>query len=126
MTAAPGLIGWVGEWVEAASQRVGREIVLAGPLGIGKPIPLVNEFFRRAASEPSLKLKIMTALSLRKPVGSSDLERRFLQPFVARVFGDYPELDYVTALRSGRLPSNVEVVEFFLESGAYLNVEHSQ
>jgi acyl-CoA hydrolase len=29
-------------------------------------------------------------------------------------------------LRSGRLPANVEVIEFFLESGAYLNVEHSQ
>jgi acyl-CoA hydrolase len=126
VTPSPRLFDSVGECVEAALQRVGREIVLAVPLGIGKPIPLVNEFFRRAVSEPSLKLKIMTALSLRKPAGSSDLERRFLQPFVARVFGNYPELDYVTALRSGRLPANVEVVEFFLESGAYLNVEHSQ
>jgi acyl-CoA hydrolase len=126
MTPSPRLFDSVGECVEAALQRVGREIVLAVPLGIGKPVPLVNEFFRRAVSEPSLKLKIMTALSLRKPVGSSDLERRFLQPFVARVFGNYPELDYVRALRSGRLPANVEVVEFFLESGAYLNVEYSQ
>jgi acyl-CoA hydrolase len=126
MTSSPRLFDSVAECVEAALLRVGREIVLAVPLGIGKPIPLVNEFFRRARSEPSLKLKIMTALSLRKPVGSSDLERRFLQPFVARVFGNYPELDYVGALRSGRLPENVEVVEFFLESGAYLNVQHSQ
>jgi acyl-CoA hydrolase len=126
MISSPRLFDSVGECVEAALQRVGREIVLAVPLGIGKPIPLVNEFFRRAVSEPSLKLKIMTALSLRKPVGPSDLERRFLQPFVARVFGNYPELDYVGALRSGRLPANVEVVEFFLESGAYLNVEYSQ
>jgi acyl-CoA hydrolase len=126
MTSSPRLFDSVGECVEAAVERVGREIVLAVPLGIGKPVPLVNEFFRRAVSEPSLRLKIMTALSLRKPAGSSDLERRFLEPFVARVFGDYPELDYVSALRSGRLPANVEVIEFFLESGAYLNVEHSQ
>jgi acyl-CoA hydrolase len=68
----------------------------------------------------------MTGLSLRKPAWSNDLERRFLEPFVKRVFGNYPELDYVTALRSGTLPANVEVIEFFFEPGAYLGNAYAQ
>jgi acyl-CoA hydrolase len=120
MSQSPCLLDSVGECVEATLSRVGRDVVMLLPLALGKPNPLANEFFRRAAREPTLSLKIFTALSLRKPAWSSDLERRFLAPFVARVFGNYPELDYVTALRSGTLPKNVEVVEFFLEPGAYL------
>lgn len=120
MSQSPRLIDSVGECVEATLARVGRDVVMLLPPALGKPNPLANEFFRRAVREPGLKLKIFTALSLRKPTWSSDLERRFLEPFVARVFGNYPELDYVTALRSGTLPKNVEVVEFFFEPGAYL------
>jgi acyl-CoA hydrolase len=121
MSQSPRLLDSVGECVEATLNRVGREVVMLLPLALGKPNPLANEFFRRAVRDPGLKLKIFTALSLRKPSWTSDLERRFLEPFVARVFGTYPELDYVTALRSGSLPSNVEVIEFFMEPGAYLN-----
>jgi acyl-CoA hydrolase len=121
MSQSPRLLDSVGECVEATLSRVGREIVMLLPLALGKPNPLANEFFRRAARDASIKLKIFTALSLRKPSWGSELERRFMAPFIGRVFGNYPELDYVTALRSGTLPGNVEVVEFFLEPGAYLN-----
>lgn len=38
----------VAECVESTLARVGPRIVLALPLGIGKPNPLVNEFYRRA------------------------------------------------------------------------------
>jgi acyl-CoA hydrolase len=120
MSQSPRLLDSVGECVEATLTRVGREIVLLLPVGLGKPNPLANEFFRRAVRDPSLRLKIITALSLRKPTWTSDLERRFVAPFAERVFGNYPELDYVTALRSGSLPRNVEISEFFLEPGAYL------
>jgi len=116
----------VGECVEATLRRFGGRIVLALPLALGKPNPLVNEFYRRAARDPEIELRIFTALSLRKPTARSELERRFLEPFVARVFGDYPELDYVSAVRSGTLPANIEVVEFFLEPGAYLNAPYAQ
>jgi acyl-CoA hydrolase len=126
MSQSPRLLDSVGECVEATLSRVGREVVMLLPLALGKPNPLVNEFFRRAVRDPALKLKIFTALSLRKPSWGSDLERRFMAPFVARVFGNYPELDYVTALRSGTLPANVEVVEFFLEPGAYLRNPSAQ
>ncbi|HSD74086.1 MAG TPA: hypothetical protein VLB75_04905, partial [Steroidobacteraceae bacterium] len=99
----------VGECVETTLRRLGKRIVLALPLALGKPVPLANEFYHRACRDSSIDLRILTALSLRKPHATSELERRFLEPFVARVFGNYPELDYVGAVRSGRLPNNIKV-----------------
>lgn len=112
--------------VEATLSRVGKRVVMGLPVAIGKPNPLVNAFVRRAAGDPSLSLTIVTALSLRKPRWRSDLERRFLQPFVERVFGDYPELEYVRMLEEKRLPSNIEIIEFYLEPGGWLSNEHLQ
>ena len=37
------------------------------------------------------------------------------------MFGAYTELEYVRLIEQGRLPDNIEVVEFFLEPGAWLN-----
>ncbi len=91
------------------------------PLGLGKPNELVNAFYRRARSDPSIELEIVTALSLDPPTGGSDLERRFLEPFVERHFGpEYPRLEYVADLRRGRVPENVRVSQFYLPSGAFL------
>ena len=116
----------VNECVEAAIRTVGRHIVLGLPLAIGKPAAIANEFFRRALREPTLELTILTALSLRRPVPGSELERRFAGPLVERIFGDYQDLEYALAERAGRLPPNVRVIEFFLEPGASLNVAHAQ
>jgi acyl-CoA hydrolase len=112
--------------VDATLQRVGKRIVLGLPVGIGKPNPLVNAFVRRAVQDQGIHLTIVTALSLRAPRWHSDLERRFLQPFVQRVFGDYPELEYVRLLERQQLPRNIEVIEFFLEPGAWLGNAHLQ
>ncbi len=95
---------------------VGPQIVLGIPLGIGKPNPLVNAIYRHVVAHPDLQLTILTALSLEKPAGASDLERRFIEPFVERVFGDYPDLDYVKARRAQKLPANVRVIEFFVKT----------
>ncbi len=116
----------VGECVETVLRRVGKRIVLALPLALGKPVPFVNELYRRAARDPSIDLKIFTAFSLSRPRAASDLERRFLDPFVARVFGNYPELDYVAAVKAGTLPPNVQVIEFFLETAQYLGSPYAQ
>ncbi len=124
--SAPLRFDDVGECVEATLRRIGPRIVIATPLAIGKPNLLLNEFYRRAARDPSLSLTILTALSLNRPAGHSDLERRFLEPFVARVFGDYPDLDYLKATRAGRLPGNIQVREFYLQAGAWLGVETVQ
>ena len=63
--------------MEEALRRVGKRVVLALPLGIGKPNLIANEFFRRARGDATLDLTIFTALSLRKPTGSSPLEKAF-------------------------------------------------
>ncbi|MEO8104518.1 MAG: acetyl-CoA hydrolase, partial [Betaproteobacteria bacterium] len=106
--------------IDALIGHVGSHIVLAIPLGIGKPNPFVNALYRRVKESPALHMKILTALSFEKPRGHSDLEQRFLGPFVERVFGDYPDLDYVTDSRRDRLPPNIEVYEFFMKTGDYL------
>jgi acyl-CoA hydrolase len=122
----PRIFDDVAECVETTLSRIGPDIVLALPLGIGKPNPLANEFYRRARRDPALTLKIFTALSLRTPQWKGELERRFLEPLVARLFGGCVPLDYVTDLHGAGVPDNVQIVEFFLDPGALLNVSHSQ
>ena len=117
--------------LEATVDRIlahcGPHVVAATPLGIGKPNRLVNALHARIAADPSRSLTLFTALSLARPVGASELERRFLEPFVARHFGaDYPELAYLADLRAGRLAANIRVQEFYLQSGAWLGVEAVQ
>ena len=101
-------------------------IVLGIPLGVGKPNPFVNALYRRIKGNPARRLKIITALSLEIPAGKSDLERAFLGPLVERVFGDYPDLEYVKALRGEGLPPNIEVCEVFMKTGDYLGNEVAQ
>ncbi len=122
----PEILDDVGNCVEAVLRRVGPRVVLALPLGIGKPNPLVNEFYRRALRDPELDLTIITALSLLKPVARSALEARLLAPLVERVFGSYLEPDYAHAVRHGTVPANVRVIEFYLAPGAFLGASHAQ
>jgi acyl-CoA hydrolase len=117
----PLLIDSIAAAVDHVLDTVSGAIVLGIPLGIGKPNPFVNALYRRIKGNPARRLTILTALSLEKPVGKSDLERHFLEPLVARVFGDYPDLDYVKDARAGTLPPNIEVREFFFKTGDYLN-----
>ena len=106
--------------VDAVLEAVGKRIRLATPLGLGKPIALLNAFYRRAQEDPSIDLHIFTALTLERPKGKSELEKRFLGPFVDRVFGDYPDLAYELDRVAGKLPRNVRVIEFYLYAGKYL------
>jgi acyl-CoA hydrolase len=111
---------------EAILQDVGRHIVLALPLGLGKANHIANALYARAAADCSIRLKIFTALTLEKPHYANALERRFLEPVIERLFGDYPELAYVRGLRDGTLPPNVDVNEFFFLAGRWLNVARAQ
>ena len=122
----PLVLDDVGECVDAVLRRVGPRVVLALPLGVGKPNPIANEFYRRAARDPAIDLTIITALSLRKPTARTDLEKRLVGPIVERVFGNYVELEYTHAMRRGDVPPNIRIVEFFLEPGAWLDSEHAQ
>ncbi|MDI4632912.1 acetyl-CoA hydrolase [Pelomonas sp. V22] len=112
--------------VDQVLARIPGEIVMAIPLGLGKPNPFVNALYRRVAAEPGRRLKIFTALSLERPVGKSELEQHFLAPLAERVFADYPDLDYVKALRGTGLPPNIQVHEFFMKTGDYLGNDAAQ
>jgi hypothetical protein len=112
--------------VDYVLDKIPGEIVLGIPLAIGKPNPFVNTLYRRIKANPARKLRIITALSLERPVGKSELEQHFLDPLVERVFEDYPDLEYVKDLRGPGLPPNIEVCEFFMKTGDYLGNEPAQ
>jgi len=111
---------------DAIISEVGREIVLGLPLGLGKANHIANALYARAAADSSIKLTIFTALTLEKPKASSELERRFMAPVVERLFGDWPDLAYAHALRTGTMPANIEVNEFFFLAGRWLGVPRAQ
>jgi acyl-CoA hydrolase len=110
----------------AIVRELNGDIVLGLPLGLGKANHVANALYARAAADPAVSLRIFTALTLEKPPYRSELERRFLQPVIERLFGGYPELAYAKALRHGTLPRNVEVSEFFLLAGRWLGVARAQ
>ena len=125
-TPQPLFVESIDAAVDHLLERIPGKIVLGIPLAVGKPNPFVNALYRRIAANPARSLRIVTALSLEKPVGKSDLERHFLAPLVERVFGDYPDLAYVKDLRAGTLPPNIEVCEFFMKTGDYLGNANAQ
>ncbi len=123
----PEWITSVDACVERILAHAGVQLRLAAPLGLGKPNVLLNAIYRRVAVAASLHLDLYTALSLARPKAKSDLEQRFLEPFLARHFGaDYPDLAYVAAQHAGTLPANVRIHEFYLQSGAMLGVASAQ
>ncbi|HEY1543530.1 MAG TPA: acetyl-CoA hydrolase/transferase C-terminal domain-containing protein, partial [Xanthobacteraceae bacterium] len=111
---------------DAIVERVGKTIVLALPLGLGKANHIANALYARAVADSSLRLTIFTALTLEAPHARQELERRFLGPLAQRVFAGYPALDYATAIHARTLPPNVEVNEFFFEAGQWLGSPYAQ
>ncbi len=111
----------VQKCVDEVIQYVGNDIVYGMTLALGKPVLFINELYRRAKEDPSIKLKIVTALALEKPRGHSDIEKRFLKPLADRVFDGVPEFDYMLDFRAGQLPPNVEFFEAFYKAGGYIN-----
>ncbi|BFM11284.1 hypothetical protein R50072_14370 [Simiduia litorea] len=102
--------------------RAGQRLVLAAPLGIGKPNRLLNALYAQVQAQPdSASLTLYTALSLQVPQAKHWLQKRFLAPFVARHFGsDYPALTYVQDRERGALAANVRVHEFYFSPGSQL------
>ena len=124
--SAPAYYRDVERCVDDVIAHVGKRIVLGIPLALGKPNELVNAFYRRIKADPSIHLTICTALSLERPKGSNDLENRFLEPFVERLYDGYVDLEYMKDLRKKQLPPNFELREFYSKAGAYLGVEAAQ
>jgi len=126
MTGAPALFDNADLLAEAIVREVGTNIVLALPLGLGKAIHVANALYARAAADRSIRLKIFTALTLERPQSRNELERRFIEPAMERLFGAYPNFAYANALRERRLPPNIEVSEFFFLAGRWLSVPVAQ
>ncbi|WP_154222471.1 acetyl-CoA hydrolase/transferase C-terminal domain-containing protein [Marinicella rhabdoformis] len=116
----------IKDCVDVIIEHVGRELIVGTPLGIGKPNPLVNALWTKAKQEPDLSLEICTALSLQLPKGKSLLERRFLKPVIERIFGDYPELDYIDDVVKNAIPANMKLTEFYMQSGKMLRSATAQ
>jgi acyl-CoA hydrolase len=117
----------IEQTVDAILASAGPALVLAAPLGLGKPHRLLNALYRRVAADPARSLTVLTALSLTPPRAGSDLERRFLEPFKARHFGaDFVALDYALAQRRDALPGNIQIEEFYLQSGELLRSSQAQ
>ena len=123
---SPATFEDAGRLADEIIARVGKTIVLALPLGLGKANHVANALYARAVADRSLRLTIFTALTLEVPRGRQELERRFVDPLAQRVFAGYPALDYATAIHARTLPPNVEVNEFFFEAGQWLNSPYAQ
>ena len=106
--------------------RVGKTVVLGLPIGIGKATEIADALFEMARQDATLSLTIFTGLTLEAPRGNSEIEQRFLEPLVARLYPDWPVPVYAEAIRQGSLPANVTVREFYLRPGGYLGEPYVQ
>ncbi len=112
--------------VDDVLERLPAHIHMGMPLGLGKPNLFANALYRRVAKLPERALTIYTALSLGRPTMGDGLQKRFLEPFIERVFGDYPELDFLADLHKDSLPKNIHVQQFFMQPGSLLHSELAQ
>ena len=112
--------------VDAVLARLPAHIHMGLPLGLGKPNAFVNALYARVRALPERRLTLYTALSLGRPPLGDGLQRRFLEPFIERVFGDYEELQYLIDLRNDELPPNIRVEQFFMQPGSLLHSETAQ
>ena len=116
----------IDQAVEQVLARLPAHIHMGLPLGLGKPNAFVNALYARVRELPERRLTIYTALSLGRPALGDGLQRRFLEPFVERVFADYEELTYLSDLRNDTLPANIRVEQFFMQPGSLLHSESAQ
>ncbi|MEM9529744.1 MAG: acetyl-CoA hydrolase/transferase C-terminal domain-containing protein [Pseudomonadota bacterium] len=107
--------------VDRAIAEVGPNLVIGAPLGLGKPVQLLNAFYDRVAADPSLSLHVITALCLEVPKPSSEIEAGLADPILARLFGDYEEFKFLKPLKAGALPANVRISEVYFKAGSMKN-----
>ncbi|MGH8160056.1 MAG: acetyl-CoA hydrolase/transferase C-terminal domain-containing protein [Rhodanobacter sp.] len=107
--------------------ELGADLRIAAPLGLGKPHGLLNALYRLTGTDPARSLRLYTALSLTRPQPAPGLEQRFLGPFLERHFGaDQVDPHYALDQARDALPPNVEVHEFYMQSGALLHSGSAQ
>ncbi len=116
----PTLHGNAESLVDALIGKVGKQLVVGLPLGIGKATHIADALFARAAADATLSVTFFTGLTLTPPSPGDDVTRRFVGPLSERLYGGWPTPAYASALSDGTLPKNVAVHEFYLRPGAFL------
>ncbi len=108
-------------------ERLGADLRVAAPLGLGKPHGLLNALYGLMRTDTWRSMTLYTALSLTRPQPKPGLEARFLGPFLARHFGDdFVDPLYAVDQARGTLLPNVAVHEFYMQSGALLHSPSAQ
>ena len=101
------------EAIDHLIEKIGKNIVLAAPLGAGKANHILNELYLRAKKDTSINLTILTALTLQIPEGKSFYEKKFMEPFLKRVFKNYPNLEFEKDRLKQQLPDNIDIIELY-------------
>ncbi|GLQ87122.1 acetyl-CoA hydrolase/transferase C-terminal domain-containing protein [Dyella flagellata] len=113
--------------VQLIVERLGADLRVVTPLGLGKPHGLLNALYGLMQSDTWRSMTLYTALSLMRPRAKHKFEARFLEPFVERHFGaDYVDPQYAIDQLHGKLPPNVAVHEFYMLAGALLQSAGAQ
>jgi acyl-CoA hydrolase len=124
--AGPARFSDPARLADAIVEKVGKTIVLALQLGLGKANHIANALYAKAAADRSIHLTIFTALTLEPPRAKSELEHRFLDPITRRLFAGYPALEYANAIHNNQVPPNIVINEFFFEAGQWLGSPYAQ
>jgi acyl-CoA hydrolase len=112
--------------VDALIAKLGNQLAVALPLGLGKPVELLDALYARASASAEISLRILTALSLERPQESNPLRGLLLNSVFDRLYANYTEPRYCTAVRNGKLPDNITVREFYFKPGSRLGNDYAQ
>ena len=82
---------------EAIVDRAGRDIAIAMPIGVGKPVALVNALYRLAEADRRIRPAHLHGAEPGRPPYRTTLERRFVEPLLERCSTTIP-----TSTTSGR------------------------
>jgi hypothetical protein len=106
--------------VDHVLDTIPGDIVLGIPLGMGKPNPFVNALYRRIKANPASAACASSPRCRWKSRWAQRPGAALPGPLVERVFGDYPDLDYVKDLRAAACRPTSRCNEFFMKTGDYL------
>lgn len=107
-------------------ENVGKTIVIGVPLGIGKPVGLLNALYQLASDDKSIHLTIVTGLTLARPLYTNELEKRLAEPILERLIKNYEDPLYEKARVLQQVPDNIKIIEFFLSTAKYLHNSYVQ
>jgi hypothetical protein len=112
--------------VDAILARCGQEIEVAAPLGLGKPLRLLNALYDRVAAEPvgaCTSTPRSRSIRRRRPPRSSGASSRRSPRGISAPIS---RAGYTVAQKRDALPPNVHVEEFYVQSGAMLGSTQAQ